>query len=173
MKMKTDTTDKDGLMVTAVLIDIADEGKPFKAYMVKDRLGNTLPVKTYDSYDAGGGLGEKDLIRYVQSSTTSKCITFGWTDLCNPGKGYSSSEYTASEDLVADQFYDYTFYMLPTAYTLAPGHHLLLMLTSWDPYRAFLDEDFKVDPEMSAYMSDYQYAFTIDNNSLKAMLPLG
>ena len=173
VKMKTDTTDKDGLMVTAVLIDIADEGKPFKAYMVKDRLGNTLPVKTYDSYDAGGGLGEKDLIRYVQSSTASKCITFGWTDLCNPGKGYSSSEYTASEDLAADQFYDYTFYMLPTAYTLAPGHHLLLMLTSWDPYRAFLDEDFKVDPEMSAYMSDYQYAFTIDNNSLKAMLPLG
>ena len=173
VKMKTDTTDKDGLMVTAVLIDIADEGKPFKAYMVKDRLNNTLPVKTYDSYDLGGGLGEKDLTRYVQSSTTSKCITFGWTDLCNPGKGYSSSEYTVSEDLAADQFYDYTFYMLPTAYTLAPGHHLLLLLTSWDPYRAFLDEDFQVDPEMSAYMSDYQYAFTIDNNSLKAMLPLG
>ena len=173
VKMKTDVTDKDGLMVTAVLIDVADEGEPFHAFMVKDRLRNTLPRKTYDSYDLGGGYGEKPLKRYVQSRTTSKCVTFGWTDLCNPGRGYSSSEYTESEDLQAGQLYDYTFYMLPTAYTVAPGHHLMLMITSWDPYRAFLDEDFSIDPEMSSSLSDYQYAFTVDNSSLKAMIPLG
>ena len=173
VKMKTDVTDKDGLMVTAVLIDIADEGEPFHAFMVKDRLNNTLPRKTFDTYDLGGGYGAKPLKCYVQSRTTSKCVTFGWTDLCNPGKGYSSSEYTESEDLQAGQLYDYTFYMLPTAYTVAPGHHLMLMLTSWDPYRAFLDEDFSIDPEMSSSMSDYQYAFTVDNSSLRAMIPLG
>lgn len=172
VKMKTDITDKDGLMITAVLIDIAEDGTPFHAYMVKDRLHDTLPVKTFDTYDLGGGYGEQNLVRFVQSRTNSKCITFGWTDLCNPGCGYSSSEYTTSEDLEAGKLYDYTFYMQPTVYTLAPGHRLLLVLTSWDPYRAFLDEDFLLDPTQPTEFSEFQYSFTIDNTSIKAMIPV-
>ena len=171
-RISTEVTDKDGLMITAVLMDIADEAEPFKAYMTKDRLDATLPVKSYDTYDIGGGVGERNIKRYVQSTTPGKCITYGWTDLCNPGLGYDSSEYWQSQELQEGKLYDYTFYMLPTVYTLAPGHHLLLVITSWDPYRAFLDEDFMVDPTMPSVYSEYNYSFIIDNDSLCALIPV-
>lgn len=171
VKLSTQVTDKDGLMITAVLVDYREDGTPFKAYMTKERLGTTLPVKTVDSFEQGGGLEEKDVLEYVQSSTYSKCVSFGWTDLCNPGLGCDSSEYVSSADLVAGREYEYTFYLLPTAYTLAPGHRLQLIITAWDPYRAFLDEDFQLDPTQPTEFSEYNYDFTIDNASLRVMLP--
>ena len=172
VKLSTEVTDKDGLMITAVLVDYREDGTPFKAYMTKDRLSNTLPVRVVDSFERGGGLAEGEILEYVQSSTYSKCVSFGWTDLCNPGLGYDSSEYVSSTDLEAGREYDYTFYMLPTAYTLAPGHRLQLILTAWDPYRAFLDEDFMVDPSQSTEFSEYNYSFVIDNSSLRVLLPV-
>ena len=170
-KISTEVTDKDGLMITAVLLDVAEDAQSFKAYMTKDRLRARVPVRTIDSYDIGGGAGEKRLLEFVQSSTPGKCITFGWTDLCNPGLGYDSAEYSKWEDLEAGEPYDYTFYMLPTVYSIAPGHRLLLVITAWDPYRAFLDEDFLVDPTLSTEYSEFNYSFTIDNESLRAMIP--
>ena len=108
----------------------------------------------------------------MQSSTPSKCVTFGWTDLCNPGCGYDSSEYTESVDLEAGRQYDYTFYMQPTAYTVAPGHRLQLVITAWDPYRVFLDEDFMLDPSLPSEYSDFNYSFVIDNASLHFITPV-
>ena len=172
VRMSTDVTDKDGLMITAVLVDYQEDGTPFKAFMVKDRLQSTLPVKTVGSYEMGGGLDERDILQFVQSSTPSKCVTFGWTDLCNPGLGYNSSEYTTSTDLEAGKLYDYTFYMLPTAYTVAPGHRLQLVLTAWDPYRAFLDEDYVLDPTLPSEYSEFNYSFVIDNASVHVLMPV-
>ena len=172
VRMSTDVTDKDGLMITAVLVDYQEDGTPFKAFMVKDRLQSTLPVKTVGSYEMGGGLDEGDILQFVQSSTPCKCVTFGWTDLCNPGLGYDSSEYTTSTDLEAGKLYDYTFYMLPTAYTVAPGHRLQLVLTAWDPYRAFLDEDYSLDPTMPTEYSEFNYSFVIDNTSMQVLMPV-
>ena len=172
VKMSTPVTDKDGLMVTAVLVDYREDGTPFKAYMTKDRLQAKLPVRTVDSFDPGGGLEEQDVLEFVQSSTYTKCISFGWTDLCNPGLGYDSSDYAASTDLQAGREYDYTFYMLPTAYTVAPGHCLQLVITAWDPYRTFLDEDFELDPTLSTEYSNFNYSFVIDNASLQVLLPV-
>ncbi|MBQ8076302.1 MAG: hypothetical protein IJ237_10015 [Oscillospiraceae bacterium] len=172
VKMSTPVTDKDGLMITAVLVDYREDGTPFKAFMTKDRLNETLPVKTIDSYEPGGGLEEADILQFVQSSTPSKCVTFGWTDLCNPGLGYDSSEYANSTDLEADKEYDYTFYMLPTAYTVAPGHRLQLVITAWDPYRAFLDEDYVLDPTLLTEYSNFNYSFTIDNTSVHVFMPV-
>ena len=172
VKLSTPVTDKDGLMVTAVLVDYIEDGTPFKAYMTKDRLGSTLPVRTVDSFEPGGGLEEQDIVEFVQSSTHTKCITFGWTDLCNPNLGYDSSEYAVSTDLEAGKEYDYTFYMLPTAYTVAPGHTLQLISTAWDPYRAFLDEDFVLDPTLPTEYSNFNYSFVIDNSSLQVLLPV-
>ena len=172
LKLSTPVTDKDGLMITAVLVDYKADGTPFKAYMTKDRLDKTLPVKTVDSFDLGGGLGESDILEFVQSTTPSKCVTFGWTDLCNPGCGYDSSDYTESVDLEAGREYDYTFYMLPTAYTVAPGHRLQLVITAWDPYRAFLDEDYELDPTLPSEYSSFNYSFVIDNTSLHFIAPV-
>ena len=91
----------------------------------------------------------------------------------NPGCGYDASEYVYQKDgLEAGRYYDYTFYMLPTVYTVAPGHHLALVLTSWDPYRAFLDEDYQLDPDRDPSYSFFTYAFTVDNTSLGARIPV-
>jgi hypothetical protein len=62
--------------------------------------------------------------------------------------------------------------MLPTCYTVAPGHHVYLVITGWDPYRAFLDEDFMLDPNNPYLYSEFTYAFTVDNSAVKVMLPL-
>jgi X-Pro dipeptidyl-peptidase len=172
VKLSTPVTDKDGLMITAVLVDYRKDGTPFKAYMTKDRLGETLPVRTIGSFEPGGGLEECDILQFVQSSTHSKCLSFGWTDLCNPGLGFDSSEYAKSTDLQAGRAYDYTFYMMPTAYTVAPGHALQLIITAWDPYRAFLDEDYTLDPTLPTQYSDFNYSFIIDNASLTFTVPV-
>ena len=172
VKLSTDVTDKDGLMVTAALVDEADNGEPFKAYIIKNRLGFLLPVKTVGTYEMGGGLSEYPLNEYVQSSTEAKIVSTGWTDLNNYGLGYDSSEYTESKQLEAGKFYDYTLYLQPAVYTVAPGHHLKLVITGWDPYRAFLDEDFMLDPTIKPEESDYTYSFRIDNSSIKVMMPV-
>lgn len=67
---------------------------------------------------------------------------------------------------------DYTFYMLPMTCTLAPGHHFELILTTWDPYRVFLDENFKLDPGMTSEPASYDYSCTVNNESLKVILPV-
>ena len=76
------------------------------------------------------------------------------------------------DGLEAGTFYDYTFYMLPTVYKLAPGHQLALVLTTWDPYRAFLDEEYELNPDRDARYSFYTYGYTIDNTSMKVRIPV-
>ena len=172
-RLSTDVTNVDGLMITAVLLDVEDDAKEFKAYMGKDRLNGRVPVKTTDHVDLGGNLGKSPIKEFVQDWTLAKAITVGWTDLCNPGKGYDSFEYTDSEDLEAGKYYDYTLYLMPTAYTVEPGHRLVLILTAWDPCRVFLDESFEtMDLTKKSEELDYQYSFRVDNTTLKAMIPV-
>ena len=66
-----------------------------------------------------------------------------------------------------------TFYMLPTVYTVAPGHHLTLVLTTWDPYRAFLDESFaELDTDKDSEEIDYDYSYVIDNEAIQVKMPV-
>ena len=63
--------------------------------------------------------------------------------------------------------------MLPTAYTIRPGHHLMLILTTWDPYRAFLDESFeKLDLDKDAEAIDYDYSYIVDNPGIRVCMPV-
>jgi len=62
--------------------------------------------------------------------------------------------------------------MLPTAYTVAPGHRLQLVIAAWDPYRAFLDEDYELDPTLPSEYSNFNYSFVIDNTSLHVIAPV-
>ncbi len=172
LKMKTEDTQWDGLMVSAVLIDVDEDGKPFYAYMTKDEIGKVLPTKVIGKYDVGGGAGKNNVLEYIQTPTYGKCISYGWTDLCNPGMGYDSREYVYQEDIEENQYYDYTFYMLPTSYTLQEGHELILALMTWDPFRAFLDQDFDINLEENPDISQYDYSYTVDNQSINVRLPL-
>ena len=173
VRLSNENYDYNGLMISAVLIDQADDGKPFPAYMVKNRLTNTLPVRKIDSIEQGGGLGEMPILEYVQDYTAGKAISYGYTDLADPGKGYEISEYTGPTERVPGEFYDYTFYMIPTCYTVRPGHHLVLYLTTWDPYQAYLDSDFiSYDLKKDALADNISYEFTVDNQAIRAMIPV-
>ncbi len=173
VKMKTDKTDYDGLMITAVLVDTMKDGSFFDAYMTKNLAQDNLPKKIIGDYEGPGSWNSTDIVEYVQDATRCKAMTYGWTDLTNPGCGYDPAEYTETADLEEDKYYDYTFYMLPTVYTVQPGHQLNLVLMTWDPYQAFLDESFEgLDMEKSSEEIDYDYSFRIDNESLKVMMPL-
>ena len=99
-------------------------------------------------------------------------VSIGWTDLQNPGMGPDASDYVLqSAGLETGVYKDYTFYLLPTVYTVAEGHHLELYLMTWDPYRVFLDEAFHLDPGQESELADYNYSFDIDESSLQVLLP--
>lgn len=171
--LTSEQTDLDGLMITAVLLDVSDRGT-FPAYRLHNEsmpLVNT--VATGKEYDMGGGLGVYPVTDLERENVPAQCVSFGWTDLQNPECGFVSSEYvyqdTGLETGVAKT---YTFFLQPTVYTLAEGHHLELILMTWDPYRVFLDESFDLDASMKSDLADYNYSYTVDNRTLKVMLPL-
>lgn len=173
VRLSNENYDYNGLMISAVLIDQADDGKPFPAYMTKNRLYNNLPVRVIGDLEPGGGLGDRDILEYVQDYTDGKAISFGYTDLADPGKGYEISEYTGPTARVPGEFYDYTFYMIPTCYTVRPGHHLVLYLTTWDPYTSYLDSSFvSYDLKKDALADNIAYEYTVDNTSIRAMIPV-
>ena len=160
-------------MISAVLMDVADDGEPFRAYQLKNRLDDCLPVRIIGEYEGVPVEGNNDIVEYVKDSVPGKAISYGYTDLTNPGLGDDISEYTETIRLEAGKEYDYTLYMLPTVYTVEPGHSLMLILTTWDPYRAFLDESFdNLDPEKDAELLNYDYEYTIDNHAIRVMMPL-
>ena len=173
LRLSSEIQEYEGLMITAVLADTADDGSSFDAYMLKDVMNRKLPVRTIAEYEGAAAKGSNEIVEYVQDSTEAKVISYGWTDLTNPGCGYDSSEYTTTVPLTAGEFYDYTIYMLPTAYTIRPGHHLKLILTTWDPYRAFLDESMNnLDVSKDAEEIDYDYSYIIDNQAIRVRMPV-
>ena len=82
--------------ISAILMDTTENGEPFKAYMLKDRLSRILPKKITGHYKMGEGCPQSDLMEYVMSTTEGKYVTGGWTDLNNPGLGYKAKEYSKS-----------------------------------------------------------------------------
>ena len=160
----------EGLMISAVLVDCIDGETEFPAYVTKRELDDILPVEEVGYYDVGGGYGTAAAKEFAMSSTPAKSITFGWTDLASPGGGEKSSDYKESTVLEAGKAYDYTFYMMPTVYTVAPGHRLVLVIYTWDPYtNAFLDDSSESDDEQA--VEYYNYDLTIDNASLVVEFP--
>ena len=56
---------------------------------------------------------------------------------------------------------------------MAPGHTLQLILTTWDPYRAFLDESFTdLDLDKDSDLVNYDYSYTVDNTAIRVMMPV-
>ncbi|MBP3805156.1 MAG: hypothetical protein J6I76_14950 [Oribacterium sp.] len=173
LKLSTKDVTKDGMVVSAMLLDTIDGEESFKAYMTKQRIYDTLPTRTFGAAETGGGLPYTKVKEYVQSNTTAKLITFGYTDLKNPGGGYEGKDYRRrTEEMNAGEYYDYTIYLMPTSYTFEPGHKAVLIITGWDPYNDILDEDFKNGLVTDSVDSSYTYAFNIDNEALEMRFPV-
>ncbi|WP_408071819.1 CocE/NonD family hydrolase [Butyrivibrio sp. JL13D10] len=169
-RLSTKHNDLDGLMITAILMDTVEEGEQFDAYICTSS-DNVSSVELYD-LDVGGGAPSATIEELKKTPTNAKCVAYGWTDLANPGCGPNGYEYTGCMDIEANKFYDYTFYMTPTVYTVEEGHTLKLLLMTWDPYRVFLDESFSYDQDIPEPLDDYNYSYVVDNEALYANLPL-
>lgn len=172
LKLSTDAGGTEPRMVTAVLIDTVDDGEFFKAYMTKNVLGDTLPMKTIEEIDQGGDLPPLEIKEFVQSTVNAKCFSLGWMDLANPDCGPDQSEYTENVDLKSGKYYDYNLYMLPTVYTVEKGHHLKLLLTTWHAYTSFVDQDNKIQEAYIKNKMETPYSYFIDNSSVKVRLPI-
>ncbi|MBO4373795.1 MAG: hypothetical protein J5829_01695 [Lachnospiraceae bacterium] len=172
LKMSTKNVKSDGMEVTAALIDTIDGETRFKSYMTKTRLGDKVPKKTLGVKEAGGGLGRIKVRELIKSNTAAKLITFGHTDLKNYGGGYDGRDYTKhEEEMEAGKYYDYTIYFQPTSYTFEPGHKAVLVITGWDAYEGFLDEDYMNGVVADSTDSRYTYSFNIDNSALELRFP--
>ena len=148
--------DRDGLMVSAMLVDIAPEGTTFPAC---NTAGSYVPKTTLAEGGAwqGGGLDNFDLVKLNTEEVSYKIITRGWMDLCNPDAGYDSASAANGISLVEGQAYDYTLYLQPNLYEVPAGHTLALVLYAYEPGMASYDQN---------------YTITVDNASVAAAIPV-
>ena len=175
VKLDSSRDDLDGLMITAVLIDVSDAGT-FKGYQVVTENSDMVSKEEAEglTYEDGFSGEAFPMMRLEQTDLPRKIVSIAWTDLQNPGCGKASSEYTPQEvGLVSGVEQDYTFYFQPTVYTVAEGHHLELILMTWDPYRVDLDQWYKLDGTPDDTPANIQYDMVINNESLRLELPTG
>ena len=126
------------------------------------------------TYDDGFSREPFPMMLLTQTEVPRKIVSIAWTDLQNPGCGKASDEYVLQAvGLISGTEQEYTFYFQPTVYTVAEGHHLELILTTWDPYRVELDQWYKLDGKPDETPANIQYDMIIDNESLRLDLPTG
>ena len=154
----TPIKERDALMVSAMLVDIAPEGKTFPAF-------NIAPRSSYVAKDTiaaggawmGGGLPNYDLTKLNTTDVTYKIISRGWMDLCNPGAGLDSHTADTRVALDGKTYQDYTIYLQSTVYEVEAGHTLALVIYAYEP-------------GMASYTQNYQ--ITLDNSTVSADIPV-
>lgn len=150
-----DLIDRDALMVSAMLVDIAPEGETFKAFNTE---GSYVPKDlTENGAWMGGGLSNYDYAQLKASDVSYKIIARGWMDLCNPGAGYNSASADTKVALKVGENHDYTIYLQPNLYTVEEGHTLALVIYTYEQGKA-------------RYSQNYQ--ITLDNGSVNAVIPV-
>ena len=156
VRAATDTADSDALMMSAMLVDIDEDG--FMAFIPD---GSYLPenVLAEDGAWMGGGVENFDLVEFAQTETTYKIIARGWIDLYNPTAGYDSASAEERTDIEAGEYYDYTIYLQPNVYTVEAGHKLALVIYTYEP-----------SMRPASYTEDY--TITIDNTATYASIPV-
>ena len=160
---------RDGLMVSAMLVDIAPESETFPAFNTS---GSYVPKATALQNGAwmGGGLKNFNKTLLLPSDVSYKVISRGWMDLCNPDAGFDSN--TASKKVpLGSQSYAYTLYLQPTVYEVAAGHTLALVIYAHEPgmtsyYSYDKDWNLVVNPNFQ------NYQITVDNASVSASIPV-
>ncbi|MBO4265731.1 MAG: hypothetical protein J5910_00910 [Lachnospiraceae bacterium] len=118
-------TGKGRMVLGAMLYDISPD--KFPAYVSKE--SDSPSKSSLISYyiDRGGKLDPFDLEEYTTTYVDKKLITKGVIDLGSPEAGYYPAS-AVKGDITAGSYYDYTIHMLPTVYTVQPGHYLWLYL---------------------------------------------
>ena len=150
-----DILNRDGLMVSAMLVDIAPEGEKFNAI----NTSGSYVRKNLTTGGAwmGGGLANYDYAELLPSEVSYKIVARGWMDLCNPDAGYDSASASKRVALEVGENHDYTIYLQPNLYTVEEGHTLALVIYTYEQ-------------GMKRYTQDYE--ITIDNASVNANIPV-
>ena len=154
----TPIEERDALMVSAMLVDIAPKGETFPAFNIAPRSSYVAkdPIASGGAW-MGGGLPNYDLTKLKTSPVTYKIISRGWMDLCNPGAGFDSRTADTRVALDGKTYQDYTIYLQSTVYEVEAGHTLALVIYAYEP-------------GMARYTQNYQ--FTIDNSTVSADIPV-
>ena len=166
--------ERDALMVSAMLVDIAPEGKTFPAFNTS---GSYVPKTTLAEGGAwmGGGLPNYDLTKLKASDVTYKIISRGWMDLCNPGAGFDSHTADTRVALDGKTYQNYTIYLQSTVYEVEAGHTLALVIYAHEPgmtnYYTYQRND-AGQWIMVANPNFQDYQITIKNASVKAEIPV-
>lgn len=154
----TPIEERDALMVSAMLVDIAPKGETFPAFNIAPRSSYVAkdPIASGGAW-MGGGLPNYDLTKLKTSPVTYKIISRGWMDLCNPGAGFDSRTADTRVALDGKTYQDYTIYLQSTVYEVEAGHTLALVIYAYEP-------------GMARYTQNYQ--ITIDNSTVSADIPV-
>ena len=166
--------ERDALMVSAMLVDIAPEGKAFPAFNTS---GSYVPKTTLAEGGAwmGGGLPNYDLKELNASDVTYKVISRGWMDLCNPDAGFDSNTASTRVALDGKTYQNYTIYLQSTVYEVEAGHTLALVIYAHEPgmtnYYTYQRND-AGQWIMVANPNFQDYQITIKNASVKAEIPV-
>ena len=166
----TPIEERDALMVSAMLVDIAPEGETFPAFNTS---GSYVPKTTLAEGGAwmGGGLPNYDLKELNASDVTYKIISRGWMNLCNPDAGFDSRTADTRVALDGKTYHDYTIYLQSTVYEVEAGHTLALVIYAHEPgmtdhYIYGENWDLIVNPDSQ------NYQITIDNSTVSADIPV-
>lgn len=150
----TPLEERDGLQISAMLVDVAPDGETFPAFNL-----NRVATKVLDKDGAwmGGGLTNSQLVQWDTAQVSYKLIAKGWMDLCNPNAGYESitADHADRVTLKEGENHSYTIYLQPNVYTVEAGHKLALII--FPANRATAEE---------------HYTVTIDNSSVKVSIPI-
>ena len=161
--------ERDALMVSAMLVDIAPEGETFPAFNTS---GSYVPKATalQDGAWMGGGLKNFNKTLLLPSDVSYKVISRGWMDLCNPEAGFAS--HTASKKVtLGSQSYDYTLYLQPTVYEVKAGHTLALVIYAHEPgMTSYYSYDKNWNLVVNPNFQNYQ--ITVNNTSVSASIPV-
>ena len=166
--------ERDALMVSAMLVDIAPEGKTFPAFNTS---GSYVPKTTLAEGGAwmGGGLPNYDLKELNASNVTYKVISRGWMDLCNPDAGFDSNTASTRVALDGKTYQNYTIYLQSTVYEVEAGPTLALVIYAHEPgmtnYYTYQRND-AGQWIMVANPNFQDYQITIKNASVKAEIPV-
>lgn len=180
LRVKTSDTDKNTLMLGAVLADQADEA--FPCFDTGSIGVLEMEVIREGGADRGEGVTPYDLVAWKQVKRNRKVIAFGTMDLRNPEAGYlPASAVRREEDIAPDTWYDYTLYLQPAYYTVPAGHRLELYIV---PFCGFSDdaavydtfspkelEEMGLRPEELVPVTR-DYSFTVDQGESFALLPV-
>ena len=180
LRVRTGDTDKNTLMLGAVLVDQADEAFPCFDTGSIGVLDQQLIREAEAEPEAG--VKPYDLAVWKQTERKRKIISYGSMDLRNPEAGYMpSSAAKREESISAGTWYDYTLYLQPAFYTVAAGHRLELYIV---PFCGFSDDAAVYDIFSPAELEAMglrpeelvpvtrDYSFTVDNGGSYAVIPV-